>query len=118
MNPIAADPVELSLLRHALEAVVDEMAIGLMRAAYSPNMKSSLDLSTGLCDPDGELIAQSLTLPVHLGSIPHALAAVRAAFPDGGAPGDVFILHDPYDGRTHLPDIFLIAPVFAQSPVP
>src|SRR5919109_2978580 len=118
MNPIAADPVELSLLRHALEAVVDEMAIGLMRAAYSPNMKSSLDLSTGLCDPTGELIAQSLTLPVHLGSIPHAVAAVRAAYPDGGAPGDVFILNDPYDGGTHLPDVFLVAPIFAGQSSP
>src|SRR5919108_4953159 len=111
------DSVELTLLRQALEAVVDEMALGLMRAAYSPNMKSSLDLATGLCDADGELIAQSLTLPVHLGSIPHAVAAVRAAYPDGGAPGDVFVLNDPYDGGTHLPDIFLIAPVFTQSSV-
>ncbi len=107
------DPVRLTLLRQALEAVVDEMALGLMRAAYSPNMKNSLDLATALCDADGELIAQSLTLPVHLGSIPHALAAVRAAFPDGGAPGDVFVLNDPYDGGTHLPDLFLVAPVFA-----
>ena len=106
-----SDPVELSLLRHALEAVVDEMALGLMRSAYSPNMKNSLDLSTGLTDPQGELIAQSFTLPVHLGSIPHALAAMRRAFPDGGAPGDVFILNDPYEGGTHLPDVFLIAPV-------
>jgi N-methylhydantoinase B len=109
------DPIALTLLRHALEAAVDEMALALMRAAYSPNMKGSLDLSTGLCDAAGELIAQSLTLPLHLGSIPHAVAAVRATYPDGGAPGDVFILNDPYDGGTHLPDVFLIAPVFAAG---
>src|SRR5688500_2043855 len=109
------DPVGLTLLRQALEAVVDEMALGLMRAAYSPNMKNSLDLATALCDAGGELITQSLTISVHLGSIPHALAAVRTTYPDGGAPGDVFILNDPYDGGTHLPDVFLIAPVFTQS---
>ena len=109
----AVDTVELTLFRHAMEAVVDEMALGLMRSAYSPNMKNSLDLATGLTDAEGELIAQSLTLPVHLGSIPNALAAVRAAYPQGAAPGDVFVLNDPYDGGTHLPDVFVIPPVFA-----
>src|SRR5207249_4398919 len=52
--------------------------------------------------------------PVHLGSIPHALAATRAAF-SNPAPGDIYILNDPYDGGTHLPDIFLIAPVFGSE---
>ena len=108
--------VELSLLRHALEAVVDEMALALMRTAYSPNMKSSLDLATGLCDADGELIAQSLTLPVHLGAIPNAVAAVRRTYPPPHRPGDVFLLNDPYDGGTHLPDFFVLAPVFWPAP--
>ena len=103
--------VELSLLRHALEAVVDEMALALMRTAYSPNMKSSLDLATGLCDAEGELIAQSLTLPVHLGAIPNAVAAVRRAYPPPHREGDVFLLNDPYDGGTHLPDLFVLAPL-------
>ena len=123
MSPAPAGPaapgalsVELSLLRHALEAVVDEMALALMRTAYSPNMKSSLDLATGLCDPDGELIAQSLTLPVHLGAIPNAVAAVRRAYPAPPRPGDVFVLNDPYDGGTHLPDFFVLAPVFWPAP--
>lgn len=111
----AHDPVELALLRHALEAIVDEMALALMRTAYSPNMKSSLDLATGLCDADGELIAQSLTIPVHLGAIPNALAAVRATYPPPHDPGDIFLLNDPYDGGTHLPDVFLVAPVFALA---
>ena len=123
MSPAPAGPaapgalsVELSLLRHALEAVVDEMALALMRTAYSPNMKSSLDLATGLCDADGELIAQSLTLPVHLGAIPNAVAAVRRAYPAPPRPGDVFVLNDPYDGGTHLPDFFVLAPVFWPAP--
>ena len=92
------------------------MALALMRTAYSPNMKSSLDLATGLCDPDGELIAQSLTLPVHLGAIPNAVAAVRRAYPAPPRPGDVFVLNDPYDGGTHLPDFFVLAPVFWPAP--
>lgn len=115
MDQADSDPVALALLRHALEAVVDEMALGLMRAAYSPNMKNALDLATGLCDVDGELITQSFTLPVHLGSIPHALAAVRATYSPPHRPGDVFILNDPYDGGTHLPDVFVLAPVFTAE---
>jgi len=106
------DPLELELVRHSLESIVDEMALTMIRTAYSPNLKSAIDLATALCTPDGELLAQSLTLPLHLFSIPHALGAVRATFGDDVHDGDVFALNDPYDGGTHLPDIFVLKPVF------
>ena len=67
-----------------LDAIVDEMAIALVRTAYSNNLKNAMDMSCALCDVDGRLIAQGLTLPLHLGSIPDAMAQVRRKF--GGEP--------------------------------
>ena len=91
------------------------MASALMGTAYSPNMKSSLDLATGLCDAEVEPIAQSLTLPC-LGAIPNAVAAVRRATCPH-REGDVFLLNDPYDGGTHLPDLSSWRPLLGGAPV-
>ena len=74
----AADPITLELVKNALDAIVDEMAIALVRTAYSNNLKNSMDMSCALCDAEGRLIAQGLTLPLHLGSVPDAMAAVTA----------------------------------------
>src|SRR5437879_11537391 len=99
-----SDPILLELMKHALDAVVDEMAIALVRTAYSNNLKNAMDMSCALCDAEGHLIAQGLTLPLHLGSIPDGMAQVRRKFGATLEPGDVFILNDPYEGGTHLPD--------------
>jgi N-methylhydantoinase B len=106
------DPVTLELVKNAVESVVDEMALTLMRTAYSLNLKSSNDLSSAYCSLAGELLAQGFTLPMQLGSIPDAMAAVLAKFGGSFEPGDCVILNDPYEGGTHLPDIFLIKPLF------
>ncbi len=106
------DPITLELIRHGLESVVDEMALALVRTAYSPNLKSAMDLSTALCDARGRLVVQGLTLPVHLGTVPDAMAAVLARYGDRLDPGDVYVLNDPYEGGTHLPDFVLVRPVF------
>ena len=68
------DPITLELVKNALDAIVDEMAIALVRTAYSNNLKNAMDMSCALCDAEGRLIAQGLTLPLHLGSIPDAMA--------------------------------------------
>jgi len=70
------DPVTLELVKNAVESVVDEMALTMMRTAYSSNLKSSNDLSSAYCSLDGELLAQGFTLPMQLGSIPDAMVAV------------------------------------------
>src|ERR1051326_4903936 len=106
-----SDPILLELMKNALDAVVDEMAIALVRTAYSNNLKNSMDMSCALCDMRGRLIAQGLTLPLHLGSIPDAMDVVRRKFSQP-KPGDVFILNDPYEGGTHLPDFYILKPVF------
>src|SRR6266403_1003043 len=67
---------------------------------------------TALFDGGGVLVAQGLTLPGHLGSMPTAIAAVKAAFAGQVYPGDVFILNDPFQGGMHLPDVFIFKPIF------
>jgi N-methylhydantoinase B len=109
------DPITLELVKNAVESVVDEMALTLMRTAYSMNLKSSNDLSSAYCSLDGELLAQGFTLPMQLGSIPDAMAAVLAKFQGTFEPGDCVILNDPYEGGTHLPDIFLIKPLYLDG---
>ena len=109
------DPIELELLKNGLESVVDEMALTVVRTAYSTNLKNSMDFSTGLCDIEGNLVAQGLCLPLHLGSLPDGLAAVLNRYRDEIEDGDVFILNDPYEGGTHLPDIYLYKPIFIDG---
>ena len=109
------DPITLELVKNAVESVVDEMALTIMRTAYSMNLKSSNDLSSAFCSLEGELLSQSFTLPMQLGSIPDAMDAVLAKFHARFEPGDCIILNDPYEGGTHLPDIFLIKPLYLDG---
>jgi N-methylhydantoinase B len=109
------DPVRLELIRYSLDAIADEMAVALVRTASSINVKATMDMCCALCDADGRLIVQGLTLPTHLGSIPAAMAAVRRKYGDDLRQGDVVILNDPYDGGSHLPDIFAFKPIFHRG---
>jgi N-methylhydantoinase B len=115
MSRDLSDPILLELVKNALDATVEEMAIALVRTAYSNNLKNSMDLSCALCDADGRLIAQGLTLPLHLGSVPDAMAHVRRKFAGRIEPGDVFLLNDPFDGGTHLPDFYVFKPIFRDG---
>ncbi len=110
-----SEPILLELLKHAVDAIVDEMAIALVRTAYSNNLKNSMDMSCALCDGQGRLIAQGMTLPLHLGSIPDAMGCITRKFGASCRPGDVFILNDPYEGGTHLPDFYIIKPVWRDD---
>src|SRR3954451_12112713 len=82
------------------------MGAVLVRSAFSTNIKERQDCSTALFDERGRMIAQAEHIPVHLGALPDAVAAVRAHEP---RPDDMFILNDPYAGGTHLPDITLVS---------
>jgi N-methylhydantoinase B len=94
----------------ALRAVAEEMEAALVRSAFSPNITDRRDCSTALFDARGRMVVQSASIPVHLGAMPEAVAAVVAA---GAAPGDVWIVNDPYRGGTHLPDLTLVSPLTA-----
>jgi N-methylhydantoinase B len=98
--------IELQVLGSSLRSIAEEMGAALIRSAFSANIKERRDCSTALFDERGRMIAQAEHIPVHLGALPDAVAAVRAHEP---RPDDVFILNDPYAGGTHLPDITLIS---------
>jgi N-methylhydantoinase B len=106
------DPVTLQVLAGGLRAACEEMGAVLIRSAHSSNIKERHDCSTALFDPAGELIMQAEHIPVHLGSMP---AAVAAIVDEPQAEGDLWVLNDPYRGGTHLPDVTLISPVFVEE---
>ncbi len=106
------DPIELQVMIGGMRAACEEMGATLIRSAYSPNIKERHDCSTALFDARGELVMQAEHIPVHLGSMPDAVAAVIG---EEQRPGGAWILNDPYRGGTHLPDVTLISPVFAAD---
>src|SRR4051812_46047607 len=99
------DPLELSVLAHAVAMIAEEMGAVLVRSALSPNIRERRDASAALFDARGRMVAQPAHIPVHLGAMPEAVAAVRARDPQ---PGDVLLLNDPYHGGSHLPDLTLV----------
>ncbi len=108
----ALDPVELQVIVGALRATCEEMGAVLVRAAYSANIKERRDASTALFDAHGEMVMQAEHIPVHLGAMPAAVAAVRE---QPQHPGRSWVLNDPYAGGTHLPDITVVTPVFVDD---
>ena len=111
-QPTRLDPVALQVMTGALRAACDEMGAVLIRSAHSPNITERHDCSTALFDPDGELVMQAEHIPVHLGSMPDAVAVIVG---EEHRDGDLWILNDPYRGGTHLPDITLISPAFEHG---
>lgn len=112
---IPRDPFALELIKNALVALADEMALTVYRTARSFVVKEALDFSTALFLADGQLIAQGTCLPFHLGAMPFAVRSVTRAYKDRILPGDLYITNDPYDGSTHLPDIVLVKPIFHED---
>jgi N-methylhydantoinase B len=106
------DPITLQVMIGGLRAACEEMGATLIRSAYSANIKERHDCSTALFDASGELVMQAEHIPVHLGSMPAAVAAVLG---EEHEPEVEWILNDPYRGGTHLPDITLISPVFVAG---
>jgi N-methylhydantoinase B len=98
--------IELQIIGSLLRAIAEEMGAVLVRSAFSANIKERRDCSTALFDERGRMIAQAEHIPVHLGAMPDAVAAVMAHEP---RQGQVWALNDPYTGGTHLPDITLVS---------
>jgi N-methylhydantoinase B len=109
---MSIDPITLQVMIGGLRAACEEMGATLIRSAYSANIKERHDCSTALFDARGELVMQAEHIPVHLGSMPDAVAVVLDA---EHKPGVAWILNDPYRGGTHLPDVTLIEPIFVEG---
>ena len=105
---MSLDPIALQVVTGALRAACEEMGATLIRSAHSANIKERRDCSTALFNPTGEMVMQAEHIPVHLGAMP---AAVAAVLHEDHAEGRPWILNDPYRGGTHLPDITVITPV-------
>ena len=107
---MSLSPIELQILTGALRAACEEMGALLVRSAHSSNIKERRDASTALFDADGQMTMQAEHIPVHLGAMPAAVAAVLG---ERHEPGRSWVLNDPFAGGTHLPDITVITPVFS-----
>lgn len=109
------DPIAFEIFKNALNSIVDEMALVIFRTAYSGVLKDVMDYSTAFCDGAGRMVAQGLTIPVHLGSVPDAMAALLRRYAGDIHPGDIFCLNDPFEGGMHLPDLFVFRPIFHRA---
>jgi 5-oxoprolinase (ATP-hydrolysing) len=115
-----ADPVMLEVFNHLFMAIAEQMGTALQSTAYSVNIKERLDFSCALFDRTGSLVANAPHIPVHLGSMGESVRTIiRSHGSDGSGrrtkPGDVYVLNAPYNGGTHLPDVTVITPVFAED---
>ncbi len=105
------DPARLAVWNALLASAAEEMGVTLWRTGHSPNIRERRDYSCAVFDAHGEMVAQAAHIPVHLGAMPESIAAVSTLAP--WQEGDIAIVNDPYLGGTHLPDVTLVAPVFA-----
>jgi len=102
------DAVGLEVMAHAFASIAEEMGLVLVHSALSPNIRERRDASAALFNAEGEMIAQAAHIPVHLGALADAVAAIRKLEP---SPGELFLLNDPYAGGSHLPDLTLIGAI-------
>ncbi len=109
------DPVLLEVFNNLFMNIAEQMGLQLQNTAYSVNIKERLDFSCALFDREGQLIANAPHMPVHLGSMGESIKAVINRNQCNMQPGDVFVLNDPYQGGTHLPDITVITPVYLDD---
>jgi len=107
-----ADPVLLEVFNNLFMSIAEHMGATLQQTAWSANIKERLDFSCALFDEAGRLVSNAPHMPVHLGSMGESVRAVIDELEADMAPGDVFLLNDPYNGGTHLPDITVVSPCF------
>jgi N-methylhydantoinase B len=113
---MSIDPITLEVLRNKLEDISDEMEITLLKSSHSTVVKEALDASAAIFDASGNQIAQAIASPIHLGMILPAVSRIVELFPpETMREGDVFVLNDPFDGGTHLPDVVMTVPIVADG---
>jgi 5-oxoprolinase (ATP-hydrolysing) len=110
-----ADPVMLEIFNNLFMSIAEQMGLRLQNTAYSVNIKERLDFSCAIFDAHGNLVANAPHMPVHLGSMGESIKAVMRKNAGRMKAGDVYVLNDPYNGGTHLPDVTVISPVFDEN---
>ncbi|MEO7241950.1 MAG: hydantoinase B/oxoprolinase family protein [Variovorax sp.] len=113
---VVVSPFLLEVVKNALDTIADELALIIMRTAYSSIVRDAMDYSTAICDRHGQTLAQGLTTPLHLGSFFDAMANLVTHHAPGAVPGDVYIFNDPYlAAGQHLPDMYIVRPIFIDG---
>ncbi len=112
------DPVLLEIFNNLFRSIAEQMGITLQNTSSSVNIKERLDFSCAIFDQQGQLVANAPHIPVHLGSMSESVTSLINAYGNTLKPGDVYVLNNPYNGGTHLPDITVITPVFTDSTTP
>lgn len=112
---VTRDPITFEVIKNAVATIADEMAVTVVRTARSAVLKEGMDFSTAFCNAEGEMVAQGLCLPLHMGGVPAAIEAVIRKYQGQFQPGDVYVLNDPYAGGTHLPDVYVFKPIFIDE---
>ncbi|MEC9343434.1 MAG: hydantoinase/oxoprolinase family protein, partial [Pseudomonadota bacterium] len=110
-----ADPVMLEVFNNLFMSIAEQMGVTLQNTAYSVNIQERLDFSCAVFSADGSLVANAPHMPVHLGSMDRSVETIIRLNEGNVHPGDVFVLNAPYNGGTHLPDITVVTPVFAET---
>ncbi|MFC3457715.1 hydantoinase B/oxoprolinase family protein [Massilia haematophila] len=110
-----ADPVMLEIFNNLFMSIAEQMGLRLQNTAYSVNIKERLDFSCAIFDASGNLVANAPHMPVHLGSMGESIKTVMRENAGQMRAGDVYVLNDPYNGGTHLPDVTVISPVFDEA---
>src|SRR3989442_7905355 len=114
--PTPIDTVDLEVVKASLSGIVAEMQSSLFRTGFSTIVRESQDASCALMNARGEVVAQHVVLPLHIGAFPASAAAVIDAFGGGMAQGDAFLINHPYQGGSpHAPDIAVLTPFFADG---
>jgi 5-oxoprolinase (ATP-hydrolysing) len=111
----AVDPVMLEVFNNLFMSIAEQMGVRLANTAHSVNIKERLDFSCALFDGNGNLIANAPHMPVHLGSMGESIKTVMRKNAGSMQRGDVYMLNDPYNGGTHLPDVTVVMPVFVDD---
>ncbi|MCA1992562.1 MAG: hydantoinase B/oxoprolinase family protein [Coleofasciculus sp. S288] len=114
-NPKSPDPVMLEIFNNLFRSIAEQMGTTLQNTSYSVNIKERLDFSCAIFDQLGQLVANAPHIPVHLGSMSESVRSLIDAHGDTLKPGDVYVLNNPYNGGTHLPDVTVITPVFLEE---
>ena len=114
-TPHSPDPVLLEIFNHLFMAIAEQMGFTLQNTSYSVNIKERLDFSCAVFDQNGQLVANAPHIPVHLGSMSESVQSLITTRGNTLKPSDVYVLNNPYNGGTHLPDVTVITPVFEKG---
>lgn len=110
------DAITIEVMKNAFHTIAEEMGVALIKTALSTNIKDRMDCSTAIYTKEGKLVAQAEHIPLHLGLMPSVVGEVLKIYkPDELKEGDAILINDPYISGSHLPDIFMISPVFHQG---